>query len=137
MADKLSPEQRSELMGRVRQRGTALELLLRKELWNSGIRYRLKTKEKLPGSPDIVFSRARVAVFVDGCFWHGCPLHGTLSKSNPEFWSKKISRNKERDAEVDKKLSALGWRSIRFWEHDLKKNMAECIKKIVIQLELR
>jgi DNA mismatch endonuclease, patch repair protein len=137
MSDKLTQEQRSLLMGRVRQRGTGPELLLRKNLWKAGIRYRLKTKEKLPGSPDLIFQKARIAVFVDGCFWHGCPFHGTFSKTHPEFWFDKISRNKERDMEVDSKLSELGWYSIRFWEHDLKKNMTGCIEKLINHLRSR
>lgn len=130
MTDNLSKEQRSRLMGRVRHRGTDLELTLRKALWAAGYRYRLKNKYKLPGSPDIIFPRAKTAVFVDGCFWHGCPDHGTMSKTNTVFWMAKIHRNKERDAEVDAKLIALGWHPIRIWEHEIKEMLAETVKRV-------
>jgi len=82
--DSLTPEQRSALMGRVRQRGTKYELILRRALWKAGYRYRLRNK--LPGTPDIVFSGVKVAIFVDGCFWHGCPVHGSLPSTRQEFW---------------------------------------------------
>jgi DNA mismatch endonuclease, patch repair protein len=121
-------------MGRVRQRGTELELLLRKALWQAGIRYRLKTKIKLPGSPDLFFFRAKIAVFVDGCFWHGCPIHGTMSKTNTNFWRAKIARNRERDAEVDAKLSELGWHTIRIWEHEIKEGLIESVIRISNEL---
>jgi DNA mismatch endonuclease (patch repair protein) len=130
MTDPLSPDARSRLMGRVRQRGTALELALRQALWASGLRYRLRTKQRLPGSPDIVFPGAKVAVFVDGCFWHGCPIHGTQPKTRPEFWAAKIARNRERDAEVDAKLSAMGWKVVRLWEHQIRSGLSKCVADI-------
>lgn len=130
MVDRLSEKTRSLLMGRVRQRGTAPELMLRKALWGAGLRYRLKSKTKLPGSPDILFPGARVAVFVDGCFWHGCPEHGTQPKTRPEFWAQKITRNRERDAEVDLKLTEMGWRVVRVWEHRIRFDVAECVADI-------
>lgn len=78
-------------------------------------------KEVLPGlhrSVDIVFGRARVAVFIDGCFWHGCPDHGTASKSNIAFWQNKIEMNRERDADTNRRLEASGWLVVRVWEHE-------------------
>lgn len=134
MADRITKEQRSRLMGRVRKRGTELELLLRKALWQAGFRYRLKTKIKLPGSPDLFFPRAKIAVFVDGCFWHGCPIHGTMSKTNTDFWRAKIARNRERDYEVDAKLSELGWNSIRIWEHEIKESLIDSVNRISNEL---
>lgn len=74
----------------------------------------------LPGKPDFVFPKRKIVVFVDGCFWHGCPLHGTIPKTNQAFWDKKLTRNIERDKEVNKILSEKGWRVIRFWQHELK-----------------
>lgn len=130
MVDRLTSMQRSRLMGRVRHHGTSLELILRKALWAAGLRYRLRTKERLPGSPDIVFLGAKVAVFVDGCFWHGCPAHGTHPKTNVEFWMAKITRNRERDAQVDAKLAGMGWVSIRLWEHDVRNHLEDCLRTI-------
>lgn len=130
MIDTLSAERRSLLMGRVRQHGTAVELLLRKALWSAGLRYRLQTAKRLPGRPDIVFVGPKVAVFVDGCFWHGCPMHGTKPKTNEEFWLNKIRRNRERDAEVDAKLVGSGWRVIRLWEHEVRGNVTSCVRQI-------
>ena len=127
MTDRLAPAVRSHLMGRVRHHGTAPELLLRRALWAQGLRYRLKTTQRLPGSPDILFLAAKVAVFVDGCFWHGCPLHGTQPKTRSKFWADKISRNKERDIEVNRKLRELGWKVVRFWQHDIEKQSAQCV----------
>lgn len=106
-------------MTRVRSRGTRGELELRRALHHAGLRYRVQYP--VPGRPrrtiDIAFTRARVAVFVDGCFWHGCPLHGTQAKTNAEWWRDKIDRNRRRDADTDEHLTALGWTVIRIWEH--------------------
>lgn len=130
MADRLGAEARSRLMSRVRQRDTDLELALRKALWAAGLRYRLRINSKLPGRPDIVFPGAKVAVFVDGCFWHGCPNHGTTPKTRTEFWRAKIVRNRERDAEVDALLERLGWFVVRIWEHDVKGDIDGCVRRI-------
>src|ERR1700685_1997695 len=85
---------RSLLMSRVRRTGTRPEMLLRAALHRAGYRYRINTGSTLPGRPDIVLRRFRLAIFVDGCFWHGCPRHGTVPKTNTEFWTTKILRNK-------------------------------------------
>ena len=130
MSDVLLPEVRSHLMARVRHKGTGPELILRKALWAAGLRYRLNSKKRLPGSPDILFPGARVTVFVDGCFWHGCPEHGTQPKTRPDFWAQKIARNRERDAEVDLKLTEMGWRVVRIWEHRIRFDVAECVADI-------
>jgi DNA mismatch endonuclease, patch repair protein len=122
-------------MARVRRRGTEPELVLRKALWANQLRYRLNSKTKLPGSPDILFPGCRIAIFVDGCFWHGCPLHGTSPKTNSEFWAAKIQRNKSRDTEVDKRLIALGWTPLHIWEHEIKEDMQRVIKHIKKLLE--
>ncbi len=75
----------------------------------------------MPGRPDFAFPARRVAVFVYGCFWHGCPRHGTLPKSNARFWREKIARNRERDREVNRELRRRGWRVLRIWEHELRR----------------
>lgn len=110
-------------MAAVRRRDTAPELLLRRALHSCGLRFRLDTPAGLPGSPDIRFSRARVAVFVDGCFWHGCQQHGSQPKTNAAFWSAKITRNRRRDQEVDTALEQLGWSVVRVWEHEIKQDV--------------
>lgn len=104
-------------MARVRQRDTAPEVSLRRALWAAGLRYRLHDK-RLPGTPDIVFARARLAVFVHGCFWHchGCERSQRLPKANADFWRTKLARNVERDAEVQRRLRDLGWRTVVVWE---------------------
>jgi DNA mismatch endonuclease, patch repair protein len=130
MVDILTPEQRSARMGRVRQSGTNIELRLRRALWVAGLRYRLKAARSLPGRPDIVFVSAKVAIFVDGCFWHGCPIHGTRPASNVTFWENKINRNCQRDQQVDIKLRAAGWRVLRLWEHEVKNDLTACVSRI-------
>jgi DNA mismatch endonuclease (patch repair protein) len=102
------------------QRDTPAELRIRKLLHAMGLRYLVDAKP-LEGSPrraDVVFRRARVAVFVDGCFWHGCPEHGTWPKANEQFWRAKILANIERDAETNDRLRDRGWLVIRVWEHE-------------------
>lgn len=117
--DTVPSEQRSRIMATVRQRDTTPELVLRRALHACGLRFRLPHARTLPGSPDVIFPTARVAVFVDGCFWHGCPVHGTRPKTNAAFWATKIKRNCERDKEVNERLAAMGWHTVRLWEHEV------------------
>jgi len=102
------------------QRDTPAELRVRKLLHAMGLRYSIDAKplEDSPRRADIVFRRARIAVFVDGCFWHGCPKHGTWPKANAKFWREKILANKDRDADTTRRLRERGWLVIRVWEHD-------------------
>jgi DNA mismatch endonuclease, patch repair protein len=125
----VDPE-RSLLMGRVRRSGTAPELTLRAALHQAGYRYRLNSGTGLPGTPDIVLRRFRLAIFVDGCFWHGCERHGTMPKTNPDFWSAKILRNKQRDRQVDKSLNDLGWRVLRVWEHEVRSDIGRILRRL-------
>lgn len=104
-------------MRAVRSSDTRPELALRKALWRHGFRYRLGSR--LPGRPDIVFVGRKVAVFVDGCFWHGCPRHYTFPRTALEYWAKKIRSNVMRDFQADLELQALGWSSVRVWTHEL------------------
>lgn len=122
MADRLSKEERSELMSHIRSVNTKPEVALRRALWRRGFRYRVNVKN-LPGSPDIVLPKHRTVVFVHGCFWHGhngCKEF-TVPKTNTEFWVKKVARNQERDQEVWRKLEAKGWSVVIVWECELVK----------------
>ena len=124
-------EQRSILMSKIRSRNTKPELLLRKELWKLGYRYRIHTT-KLPGNPDITFKGKKLAIFVDGAFWHGHNWEEKKFKinSNIEYWTKKIERNIERDNQNQLKLMQLGFTVLRFWDFEVKKNLSDCIKQI-------
>lgn len=126
--DVLTPEQRSYNMSRIRGKNTGPELLLRRYLWNSGFRYRLHYK--LPGRPDIVFVTRKIVVFVDGCFWHGCPQHGVRPKTNSTFWNTKIQGTIDRDKKNQQLLEQEGWTVLRFWEHDIEKDPAGVTKKL-------
>jgi DNA mismatch endonuclease, patch repair protein len=135
VADSLDPAARSRLMSRVRMRDTAPEMLLRRALWAAGVRgWRLHAK-KLPGKPDLAFFSCKVAVFVDGAFWHGHPAyyHG---QSGP-FWDKKIATNRERDARVNLQLAALGWEVVRLWDFEVEKDVAGCVARVTSALEQR
>lgn len=107
-------------MSRVRTRDTAPELELRSELHRRGLRYRVDRRplKGLPSRADLVFGPAKVAVYVDGCFWHSCPEHGTMPRSNEAFWQQKLARNHERDAAVNAALATAGWTVVRIWEHE-------------------
>ena len=122
-------------MKRIRSTNTTPELLLRKELWRLGYRYRLNVA-KLKGKPDIVFNKYKLVIFVDGEFWHGYnwPEKKTKIKANRKYWIKKIERNMERDLENTRYLVVNGYVVLRFWEHEIKKDLAGCIKKITVQL---
>lgn len=126
MADKMTKAQRHYCMSRIHSSGTKPEIRLRRALWHLGFRYRVNYP-RLPGKPDIVFGRYRTVVFVHGCFWHGhqgCSLY-TVPKSNVEFWTAKVERNKNRDSAVWRRLEALGWKVVVVWECQLKKAVFE------------
>ena len=133
MADVLTKEQRHNNMKNIKSKDTKIEVLLRKELWHRGYRYR-KNVKSLPGSPDIVLTKFRIAIFCDGEFFHGKDwevLKLRLERgSNSEFWIGKISRNRERDDAVNKRLLYEGWTVIRFWGNDIHKHLGECIRVI-------
>lgn len=133
MADNLTPEQRKKNMQHIRSKDTKIEVKLRKALWERGFRYRKNYKE-LSGKPDIVFTQYKIAVFCDSEFFHGKDwevLKPRLEKTqNSEYWLKKISRNMERDDEVNKRLLFEGWTVIRFWGKDILKDTDECIRVI-------
>lgn len=120
-------------MSRQARKDTGPELAVRRLLHRSGLRYRVNVP--VPGMPrrtmDISFSRARVAVFLDGCFWHGCPQHATSPKANAEWWRTKLDRNMARDRETDEHLAGQGWTVLRFWEHESAVDVARLIDAAV------
>lgn len=133
MPDVLTKEQRSKNMKNIKSSDTKIEIMLRKALWNKGYRYR-KNVKSLPGKPDIVFTKYKIAVFCDGEFFHGKDwelLREKLETSNNgEFWIKKISRNIEHDDEVDKELTYMGYTVLRFWGKDIKQHIDDCVQAI-------
>ncbi len=116
-----------------RRRDTGPELAVRRLLHAQGLRYRVdhRLAPPLRTRADIAFTRCRVAVFIDGCFWHGCPEHATQPKRNAGYWGPKLARNIERDRETDAALRALGWTVIRFWEHEDPSGVADAIAAVV------
>jgi len=152
MADNLTRKARSELMSSVRSKGNksteqALRRVLRQHKvagWRSHVVLRVCVNQlPPPGSvsrrvtPDFVFARERVVVFVDGCFWHGCPRHGRLPKSNRSKWVGKLNANQKRDHLVRAALKADGWKVIRIWEHAIARAPTECAKRVSRAVEAR
>ncbi|MCA1603803.1 MAG: very short patch repair endonuclease [Acidobacteria bacterium] len=116
-----------------RGRDTKPELALRSAVHALGLRYRVSARPlpDLRRTADMVFTKARVAVFLDGCFWHGCPEHHTVAEANAEFWAQKVVSNRARDRDTDRRLADAGWTSIRVWEHEDPYEAASEIRKIV------
>lgn len=114
-------------MQRQRQKNTRPELLLRAELHRRGLRFFVDRAplRDMRGRADLVFPRSRVAVYVDGCFWHGCPTHGTWPTNNSAWWRTKINGNRARDTDTDRRLREAGWVSVRVWEHEVASEAAE------------
>lgn len=133
MSDVMTAEQRSKLMSRIRGKNTSPELKLRSAAWAMGLRYRLHRRIG-SSRPDLVFMRARLAIFVDGCFWHRCPLHGVMPKGHHSFWKKKLERNVLRDVEATKNLVANGWAVLRLWEHEIEASPTDCARRIAAML---
>tara|TARA_Y100000310_G_C20116073_1_gene549324 strand:+ start:16 stop:444 length:429 start_codon:yes stop_codon:yes gene_type:complete len=126
--DRHTPEQRRKNMKAVKSKDSRIELLMRKELWNKGYRYR-KHYNKIIGRPDIVFPKYKIAIFCDGEFWHGHNWNKTKKgiNTNRDFWFEKIEGNIKRDREVDRILGEEGWLVLRFWESDILKRLNDCI----------
>ncbi len=116
MADKISKDKRSKIMAAIRSKDTGPERKLRSAIWATGLRYK---KHYGPKKVDIAFASKKIAVFVDGCFWHGCPIHSHVPKSNQEYWVPKLAKNIERDRLTNQELAEDGWVVLRFWEHEL------------------
>ncbi|WP_173476299.1 very short patch repair endonuclease [Streptomyces sp. 150FB] len=121
----------SARMSRQLSRDTAPEIAVRKLLHGAGLRYRVNVP--VPGMPrrtiDIVFGGAKIAIFMDGCFWHGCPEHATQPKANAEWWRAKLDKNMARDTETTKHLEAQGWTVLRFWEHESPAEVAQAVAR--------
>lgn len=124
---------RRRMMSRIKGRDTGPELSLRRKVWALGLRYRLQYRIGRT-RPDMVFVGAKLAVFVDGCFWHGCPQHSTTPKNNRDFWEQKLRRNRERDVENTLWLEAEGWRVLRLWEHEIEASPVECARRVAAML---
>jgi len=130
--NRTDQEKRSFIMSHIRGKNTSIEVVLRKRLWELGIRYCVNYK-KVPGCPDIAIVRFKIAVFCDGEFWHGKDWDKKKAKlkGNAEYWIKKIERNMERDAAYNAQLKEMGWAVIRFWGDDIRKNLDGCVLTIL------
>ena len=136
MVDNLTPEQRSYCMSRIKGKDTEIEVMVRSELHKRGFRFRKHVKE-LPGKPDVVFTKAKVVVFIDGDFWHGYRF-STWEHKVSDFWKMKISKNRERDAKNLRKLRNMGWKVIIVWQCELKniKVRTQRLKKLISQIKI-
>jgi DNA mismatch endonuclease (patch repair protein) len=120
-------------MSAIRSKNTVPEVILRKALFAKGLRFRIHYgKEKI----DIAFPHRKITIFVDGCFWHGCPIHSHMPKSNESYWQSKLKKNIERDRAKNKRLEAEGWKVLRFWEHEMV-NLETVVSEIQKELMLR
>ena len=128
--DTISKAARSGVMRLVKDKETRLEKAFRSQLWRRGVRYR-KNNPTLYGKPDVSIASKKVVVFIDSCFWHGCRNHLRLPKSNVEYWRKKIEKNAERDSAVNRYYNERGWRLMRIWEHDLKKDEDLVVETVI------
>ena len=134
MPDVMTPQQRHDCMSHIRSKNTKPEQLVRRALWHLGFRYRLHVKD-LPGKPDIVLSKYKAVIFINGCFWHGhdgCKDF-VIPKSNTAFWLGKIDKNKERDTRDGVALASAGWKVITIWECELKKSVIEATLDSLVQ----
>ncbi len=128
-------KKRSKIMSKIRGKNTKPELLFRKALWKKGIRYRVDSK-KFPGKPDVSIQKYKLAIFIDGEFWHGYnwPERKETLKSNLGFWIPKIERNMQRDREVNSQLAEMGFTVFRFWTSEIKHNLDKCINDILVYI---
>lgn len=133
MVDNISKEHRQKAMRSVKSKGTSLEIKVSKLLWKNGFHYR-KNVKNLFGKPDFANKSRKVVIFIDSCFWHGCPLHCRIPASNIEYWKSKIQRNKTRDKNVTSFYKENGWKIFRIWEHDIKINPEEAVNKLLDEL---
>ena len=133
MTDKITTEQRSKVMQSIRAQ-SKLENQVSKALWKKGLRFR-KNVRNLYGTPDISIKKYKLVIFIDSCFWHSCPLHGKMPKSNQEFWQKKLQRNVEHDKEVTSYYLDKVWNIMRIWEHDIRGEFNQTIDDILSFVE--
>lgn len=133
MVDKISKERRSENMKAIRS-VSLLENEVTRALWNKGLRFRKNVKGMI-GKPDIVIKKYKVVIFIDSCFWHHCPIHGTIPKSNTDYWTEKIAKNIARDRKVTMHYQDTGWNLYRIWEHEVRDDFFGTIDKISDYIE--
>jgi len=129
MSDTVSKEVRSKTMRAIRSKDTKIEYAVFEKLRTEGIRFRRNVRD-LPGKPDIAVKKYKIAVFIDSCFWHGCWRHCRMPKSNKNYWLPKIEGNKKRDKEVNIWYRKKQWTLLRFWEHQITKDLESCVKRI-------
>lgn len=130
MTDKFPKEVRSRIMASIKQKNTKIEIIVFRELRRKGI-YFQKHYKKVPGTPDIALPRKKIAIFIDGDFWHGYRYPAWKKRLTSGYWTKKIERNRERDRKTFSYLRRKGWKVLRVWEHELSKNFENAISKIV------
>lgn len=118
--DTISPEKRSEVMSSIKSKGTKLENIFAEKLLDVGLDYCRRNVKAIVGSPDFVYDDAKIAIFIDSCFWHGCKKHLRMPASNQDYWVAKIARNRKKDRQVTRQLRQDGWLVLRIWEHSLK-----------------
>jgi DNA mismatch endonuclease (patch repair protein) len=132
VSDRMTREQRSAVMARVRVKDTAPELALRRALWSAGVRGWRCHPRNVAGRPDFAWIGRRIAVFVDGAFWHGHPEH--YWGQSGQFWDEKIARNRARDKRVNRELAEAGWTVLRLWDFEVEHELAACVEKVVAAL---
>lgn len=130
MVDKISPEARSLNMKAIRSVNTKIEEVISKKLWQYGVRFR-KNVKNLKGKPDIAIKKYKIVIFIDSCFWHSCPEHGHIPKSNTPFWIEKLERNRQRDEEVTTYYLNKGWNVLRIWEHEIKRDLEKTAQGVL------
>jgi DNA mismatch endonuclease, patch repair protein len=128
MSDNMTRVQRKKNMQAIKS-VSKLEKVVTSALWKKGYRFRRNTRN-LFGKPDISIKKYKVVIFIDSCFWHSCPIHGNMPKTNPEFWKEKLTGNKTRDDKVTNHYIHLGWNILRIWEHEIKDDLDKVISKI-------
>ncbi|MGD7008793.1 very short patch repair endonuclease [Metabacillus sp. 84] len=127
MVDSVSKEIRRKNMQAI-QSQSQLENLVSRKLWNRGLRFRKNVKTLL-GKPDIVIQKYKIVIFIDSCFWHACPVHGSRPKSNQEYWDKKLLGNAKRDSEINMYYREKGWNLKRIWEHEIKDDIEKTVNE--------
>lgn len=134
MADIVSKEVRSRMMSKIRS-VSKLEDKISKGLWRRGVRIRRNVKT-LVGKPDFSIKKYRVVIFLDSCFWHYCPSHAVIPKTNLKFWVEKLNKNKQRDLDVNNYYASIGWNILRIWEHEVKEDYQGVLDKIIKFIEV-
>ena len=127
MGEQARKMNRSEIMGNIKA-VSKLETMVTNEFWNRGYRFRRNVRS-LKGTPDIAIKKYKIVIFIDSCFWHYCPIHGKMPKSNIDFWKAKLERNQERDKETNSYCKMKDWNILRIWEHEIRGNFDNTIKK--------